>query len=307
MADRQLSAPTRASYGIRHDNRVLRDRYVKIGNHLAQHRELSITAIGLATHIQSLPAGAKVTVKSLSERFPEGEVRIAAALRELEEHGYLTRYRERLPSGQVVSHVISYNVPLALRRDDGPSPEPPAPKRKAPEDPEAPQAPVEPVEPEGSVAAPPAQPTPEPPAPAAVPALPEPSSAAGPELHAQAAELLARLRLRDPRLLLSERDVARLAPAAVAWLERGVRPAVVSGVLSGGLPPEPIRAPAALLAHRLRVLLPPALRASPPSGPMPRDRTIHPLRNCDGCDRAFRAPTPGHCEDCASRPAATAA
>ncbi|KAA0929798.1 helix-turn-helix domain-containing protein, partial [Streptomyces apricus] len=23
-----------------------------------------------------------------------------------------------------------------------------------------------------------------------------------------------------------------------------------------------------------------------------------PLRNCDGCDRAFRSPEPGHCHDC---------
>ena len=25
---------------------------------------------------------------------------------------------------------------------------------------------------------------------------------------------------------------------------------------------------------------------------------VHPLRNCDGCDRAFRAPEPGLCRDC---------
>ncbi|MFG2296580.1 helix-turn-helix domain-containing protein [Streptomyces sp. NPDC048603] len=290
MADQNLSAPRRALYGIQHDNRVLRDRYVKIANHLAQHRELSITAIGLATHIQSLPTGAKVTIKSLSERFPEGEVRIAAALRELEEHGYLRRYRDRLPSGRMVSHVVSYNVPHALRRDDEPAPEPPAPLREAPETPEAP----EPEAPDGPTLP-------------ATPALPQPSAEATPELHAQAAELLARLRLRDPRLILSERDVNRLAPAATAWLERGVRPAVVSGVLSEGLPPEPIRAPAALLAHRLRELLPPVLPAAHPSAPLPPDLTIHPLRTCDDCDLAFRAPAPGRCVDCAAKPAATAA
>ncbi|MEV7614593.1 helix-turn-helix domain-containing protein [Streptomyces sp. NPDC089799] len=289
MADRQLSAPTCAPYGIRHDNRAPRDRYVKIGNHLAQHRELSITAIGLATHIQSLRAGTKVTVKSLCERFPEGEVRIAAALRELEEHGYLARYRERLPSGRVVSHVISYNVPLALRGDDDePPPEPPAPKREeSPDVPEAaPEAPAEP--PPG-------------------PDLPEPSEPADPELLTQAAELLARLRLRDPRLTLSTRDVTRLAPAAAAWLERGVRPAVVSGMLAGGLPAEPIRAPAALLAHRLREGLPPAIAASRPAGQRHPDFTIHPLRTCDDCDRAFRSPTPGRCTPCTSLRPATAA
>ncbi|WP_251072333.1 helix-turn-helix domain-containing protein [Streptomyces sp. ISL-43] len=98
-----------------------RERYVKIGNHLAQHGELSLTAIGLSTHIQSLPTGAKVSIKALSERFSEGETRIAGALRELEAHGYLSRTRERLPSGQVVTRTVSYNVPLVARTSPRPS------------------------------------------------------------------------------------------------------------------------------------------------------------------------------------------
>ncbi|GGR74004.1 hypothetical protein GCM10010269_11240 [Streptomyces humidus] len=60
-----------------------------IGNHLAQHPDLSGLAIGLAVHIQSLPAGARVDIKTLAARFPEGPTRTAAALRELETHGYL--------------------------------------------------------------------------------------------------------------------------------------------------------------------------------------------------------------------------
>ena len=60
-----------------------------IGNHLAQHPDLSGLAIGLAVHIQSLPSGTKVDIKTLAARFPEGTTRIAAALRELETHGYL--------------------------------------------------------------------------------------------------------------------------------------------------------------------------------------------------------------------------
>ncbi|MGW6686714.1 hypothetical protein [Streptomyces sp. NPDC054961] len=91
------------------------ERYVKICNRLAQHGELSLTAIGLSIHIQSLPTGAPVSIKALSARFSEGETRIAAALREQEAHGYLSRTRERLPSGQVVTRTVSYNVPLALR------------------------------------------------------------------------------------------------------------------------------------------------------------------------------------------------
>ncbi|MFD0272018.1 helix-turn-helix domain-containing protein, partial [Streptomyces sp. NPDC127106] len=55
MADQQLSAPVRALSGVRHINRAHHTRFVVIGNHLAQHDELSLTAIGLSTHIQSLP------------------------------------------------------------------------------------------------------------------------------------------------------------------------------------------------------------------------------------------------------------
>ncbi|MBW5481033.1 helix-turn-helix domain-containing protein [Streptomyces bambusae] len=274
-------------------------RYVKISNLLAQHRELSITAIGLATHIQSLPEGAKVTIKVLAERFPEGEVRIAAALKELEEHGYLARYQERLRTGRVVSHIVSYNIPAAAEApvdddhhddDDQPPPEPPP----APKPPVAEPPVVEP-------------PAPDPAVPPAAAELPEPSDSATPETHAEAQDLLARLRLRDPRLLLSERDVNRLAPAVATWLERGIRPSIVSATLAGGLPVEPIRAPAALLAHRLREWLPPRLLPPPvveagPSG----DRVIHPFVNCEGCELAFRSPEPGYCRDCAPGDSAVA-
>ncbi|MFI8001920.1 helix-turn-helix domain-containing protein [Streptomyces sp. NPDC086010] len=87
--------------------------FTVIGNHLSQHRALSLVAIGLAVHIQSLPAGARIGVKRLAERFPESEVRIAAALRELEATGYLRRSRERLPNGRICTRTVSYNQPGA--------------------------------------------------------------------------------------------------------------------------------------------------------------------------------------------------
>ncbi|MPY46495.1 helix-turn-helix domain-containing protein, partial [Streptomyces phyllanthi] len=40
----------------------------------------------------------------------------------------------------------------------------------------------------------------------------------------------------------------------------------------------------------------------PPFGAATRPPAIqHPLQNCDGCDRAFRAPEPGRCRDCRTR------
>ncbi|WP_406726162.1 hypothetical protein WJ438_17970 [Streptomyces sp. GD-15H] len=52
-----------------------------VGDHLAQHRELSLTAIGQATYIPSVPEGPLVDIRSLAERFPEGRDRIAFAPR----------------------------------------------------------------------------------------------------------------------------------------------------------------------------------------------------------------------------------
>ncbi|MFG2439970.1 helix-turn-helix domain-containing protein [Streptomyces sp. NPDC048508] len=335
MDTQNLSAPPcpqpRFPRGITHINVRQTSRYTVIGNHLAQHRELSLLAIGLATHIQSLPGGARVDIKSLTARFPEGETRIAAALRELEAHGYLSRTRERLPSGQVVTHTVSYNQPresalrraraalAGLRHPGRTRVEPLRPLRsdlilnhaqRAPADPtpcvepsvEPPTAradsPVEPPTP--PVATPPAPAVP-PPASGETPAqtrhkptLPTPLTP-GPDGDRTAVDLLADLHRHDPRLLLAERDVLRLAPAVTAWLERGPTPEAVRRALTADLP-EPLRHPAALLAHRLTELLPPPLPAALP--PPHRD----PLQNCDGCDRAFRAPEPGHCRDCRHRP-----
>ncbi|MCT2592225.1 helix-turn-helix domain-containing protein [Streptomyces sp. N2-109] len=258
MGEPQPSATPRA--GVTHVRTRHADRFTVVGNHLAQHRELTLVAIGLAVHIQSLPDGARVDIKTLTARFPEGEVRIAAALRELEAHDYLTRTRARLPSGRIVTHTVSYDQPGAPPVPACPQPEP-EPKRR------------------------------EHAAPAPAP-LPEPRTADLPR-HRTAADLLAALRRDEPRLLLPERDVRRLAPATATWLERGIDPAAVRRTLTANLPQGPLRHPAALLAHRLTALMPPPLPAAPPPAPRP-----HPLQNCDHCDRAHRSPTPGPCPTC---------
>ncbi|MFH9730486.1 hypothetical protein [Streptomyces sp. NPDC017260] len=85
-------------------------------------------------------------------------------------------------------------------------------------------------------------------------------------------------------------------PLVTVWLERGVPATAVERVLTSGLPQEPIRHPAAFLERRLTADLPPVLptpRPVTPSAARP-----DPLQTCDDCDRAFRAPQPGHCRDC---------
>ncbi|MFE5615369.1 helix-turn-helix domain-containing protein [Streptomyces sp. NPDC056543] len=250
--------------GVVHDNSRHTTRFTVVGNHLAQHAELSLLAIGLAVHIQSLPGGAAVDIRSLAARFPEGKARIAAALRELEAHGYLRRSCERTSSGQIVTRTVSCNQPGragqvdATRRE--PATKPKRPVRRA------------------------------------LPAVPLPAYPA-PDLLRTALDVLAGLHREDPRLLLSATDAEHLAPGVVAWLERQMPPSAVRHALTSGLPPDRLHRPAALLAHRLTAQLPPLPPFRAADSPPP---VIHPLQNCDACDRAFRAPEPGTCGGCPS-------
>ncbi|MFK4182553.1 helix-turn-helix domain-containing protein [Streptomyces sparsogenes] len=243
MAEQQLSARPRArsvvsrsAGGVTQISDYQPRRYTIIGDHLTQHRDLSLTAIGLGAHIQSLPDGAAVDIRTLSGKFAEGRERIAAALRELEDHGYIKRIRERTPEGRIVTRTLSYNVPRTA--DDGHAAEP------APE-----PAAEEPTPPKRERAARP---------PATTPPPPPPTSGTTP----------------TPPPARPHRPTPPPLPEPTA-------PA-----------PERHRTAAALLAHRLTALLPPPLPAAEP-----RSRPV-PLQNCDGCDRAFRAPRPGLCRDC---------
>ncbi|MFF7294337.1 helix-turn-helix domain-containing protein [Streptomyces sp. NPDC008265] len=375
MASQNPSAATRetprlrsgtARSGVIHVNTWHTRRFTVVGNHLLQHPGLSAMAIGLAAHIQSLPEGAPVGVKVLAGRFPEGEIRIAAALRELERHGYLERRRERLASGRVVTRTYFHNKPGAAGPDEGGPGHPPrggpeagVPDHRAVGRPDGPppdgavlvgavpgaaasdaQVPGAQV-PDGAVfvglvrdaaasdapvsdgpvtraeaSGVPVLDRPGTPGAAGVPRVhrppPEPQFAPGPVPAAPAfplaapeaapphpaAELLAGLRRRDPRLLLAERDVARLAPGVAAWLGRGLDAEAVARALSRDLP-EPLRNPAGVLAYRLGALLPPRLPPLPGPAARPHpDRITYPMQNCDGCDRGFRAPEPGRCGDC---------
>ncbi|MDX3308295.1 helix-turn-helix domain-containing protein [Streptomyces sp. NPDC054884] len=260
--------------GLTHDNARHTTRFTVIGNHLAQHRQLSLLAIGLGVHIQSLPKGARVDIKSLTARFPEGATRIAAALRELESHGYLRRERSRIPGGRIVTRTVSCNQPG--RHDPRPAAAEHAehaPGAATPGKPKKPRGPSKPL-----------------------PAVPRPGYPA-PALLQAAADLLAGLRRHDPGLLLSACDTAHLAPGVAAWLERNVSPAAVRQALTADLPPEGVRRPAALLAHRLMALLPPPPPFRGPAAPPPA--VPHEMRNCDGCDRGIRSPEPGaRCREC---------
>ncbi|MGJ3560529.1 hypothetical protein ACR6C2_26610 [Streptomyces sp. INA 01156] len=109
---RRSAAPS----GVTHVRTYQSGQYVLVGNHLAQHSELSLIAIGLATHIFSVPEGTLVDIRSLTERFPEGRDRIALALRELETHGYLERVREHTETGRLATRTYAHHTPLSAAR-----------------------------------------------------------------------------------------------------------------------------------------------------------------------------------------------
>ncbi|RPK63592.1 hypothetical protein EES43_11290 [Streptomyces sp. ADI96-02] len=323
-------------------------RFTVVGNDLAQHPGLSSTAVGLAVRIQSLPRGAEVGIKALAARFPEGEKRIAAALRELEAHGYLQRDRTRLASGRIVTRTVFCNQPAALLRPRaaGPStasapsvrpvasvasvpaapavPPPaaaPAPTPQSPVTVVPTPAPATPVATDTATAtAVPEQRTPQtpvtpvplvpvvPPPTASRPAprpLPQPRQLT-PDLQRAAAALLSDLRRHAPQFVLSESDVSHLVPGVAAWLERDARPDAIRHALTDD-PPHPLRHPAKLVKHRLTALLPPPLPLAHDLAAPARRVTVTPFQTCEGCDRAFRSTAPGHCRDCRTASARTAA
>ncbi|MBL1099543.1 hypothetical protein [Streptomyces coffeae] len=276
MAEPQSNAPTRAdagapTSGVIHVRTRLTADFTVIANALAQRRGSAVT-IGVAAYILSLPDGAPVSIAALCEHFTEGEILISRALRELESTGYLERRRERGPGGTIRTRTYFYDVP------GGGAPAPPRPRtprpspvREAPAARTAPQA----SGPEATAESDP------------VPSLAEADEGA--------VTILASLRVADPRLVLSRRDVAELAPAVAQWLSAGVGPAQITRALTAGLPGRLLTRPARILAYRLSEppLPVPAAPVAPPSAP-----PTLPLRTCDGCDRAFRSANGGRCRDC---------
>ncbi|MGW8490047.1 hypothetical protein [Streptomyces sp. NPDC055886] len=301
--------------GVIHITLPHTDRFTIVGNHLAQHPDLSCTAVGLAVRIQSLPQGTEIGIKALTARCKEGEKRIAAALRELEAHGYLQRSRNRLPGKKVITRTVFCNKPTALphpRRPaaEAPTPAPvqvpaPVPVRIPPPAPEAPVAPPVPAPPAPS--APlfvPRVPPPTAPKASRRP-LPQPSDLT-PELDRAATAFLSDLHRHAPQFILSEDDVRRLVPGVAAWLERAARPDAIRRALTDD-PPHPLKHPAKLLSYQLTELLPPAPPGADDLAALARPRvTVTPFQTCDDCDRAFRSADPGCCRDCRETRAAYA-
>ncbi|MFI2431573.1 hypothetical protein [Streptomyces sp. NPDC018693] len=292
MADPQSNAPLRAdagapTSGVIHVRTRLTADFTVISNALAQRRGSAVT-VGVAAYILSLPDGTPVSITALCEHFTEGEILISRALRELEADGYLERRRERLSTGQIRTRTYFYDLPGG---DPDPDPGP---------DPDGPPEPPKPRRPRKAPAAAPVVS-----ASAAVQEkvqVPVPAEAETPlplaDADPKAIAVLAALRRVDPRLVLTEREAARLAPGVTRWLAAGLLPTQITDHLTAGLPDHLLTRPAGILAYRLREtpLSAPARSAEPPAHP-----AVVPLQNCDGCDRGFRSAEHGRCRDCRQR------
>ncbi|MFF2193677.1 helix-turn-helix domain-containing protein [Streptomyces sp. NPDC058157] len=338
MAPEHPSAPERATYGVRHSNVRHTTRYTIIGNHLTQHPHLTLTARGLAAYIQSLPSGAPIGIKDLARRLPEGEIRIASALRELEAYGYLKRVREQLPDGRFVTHTVSYNHPktAATRPPQPPPPQHPAPEPEPEPKPEPEPEPTPEPEPKPAPEPEP-KPAPEPepkPAPEPEPKPdpeqePDPEPEPVPDPEPDPESVLEPVLEREPAPAPPPEPAAQPAPgptparrAAMAVLAelRRADPRLLLGRqdierlapqlepwLERGVTREAV---ICVLTARLPIpLTNPAglihhrLTAQeppdlPPAARRPAYVPPDPFQTCPKCDKAFRSPVPGTCAGC---------
>lgn len=92
--------------------------YTVMSNHHLRNTELSLKAKGLLSLMLSLPDNWDYTTKGLACICKDGVDSICAAVRELEEHGYVIRERVRGANGQLGS--IEYTI---LEQPAEPSPE----------------------------------------------------------------------------------------------------------------------------------------------------------------------------------------
>ncbi|MFE1286419.1 hypothetical protein [Streptomyces sp. NPDC058751] len=295
MADPQFNAPSRAdagapTSGVIHVRTRLNADFTVISNALAQRRGSAVT-VGVAAYISSLPDGSRVSITALCEHFTEGEILISRALGELEAAGYLERRRERTPTGQVRTRTYFYDVPGG---DPDPDPDGSSDPDGSPEPPSKPRRPRK--TPAAAAVAPAFAVVRETARALAMAEAEKPVPLA--DADPRAVAVLAALRRVDPRLVLSEQEAARLAPAVTRWLAAGLSPTRITDHLTGGLPDRLLARPAGILAYRLREtpLPAPARSEEPPAGP-----AVAPMRNCDGCDRGFRSEHPGRCRDCRRR------
>lgn len=92
--------------------------YTVMANHHLRDKTLSLKSVGLLSKMLSFNDGWKFSTKGLASICKEGPDAILAALRELEQHGYLVRHRIRDSKGRMCDTVFEiYEEPQAIFPD----------------------------------------------------------------------------------------------------------------------------------------------------------------------------------------------
>jgi hypothetical protein len=254
------------------------DAFTQIRNAVFRDARLSAKAMGIFGNISTHRDGWGITPESISSQMRDGVGAVKAGLRELEQHGYLHRERERRPDGTLgSSSYFITDQPEPIREtpssepgvENPPVDEPPVDQPPQGEPPvDQPTVDDRPHKKISNSTRPPGEDHPPSPPPAvASPAQPEggreggrdaappdiPDALVGPE--GAAYDALSRIAAAEPRLLLGARELVRLAPLAVPWLDRGTE-GQLRQALTAGLPAE-VGCPARLLRRRLLDKLPP--------------------------------------------------
>lgn len=87
--------------------RVIKNRsYTVMANYHLRDKKLSLKAVGLLSKMLSFNDGWQFSTKGLSMICKEGPDAVLAALRELEDHGYLVRHRQRDSKGRMSNTVF---------------------------------------------------------------------------------------------------------------------------------------------------------------------------------------------------------
>ena len=90
----------------------LQKDYTIMSNHHLKNRNLSLKAKGLQSLMLSLPESWDYTIRGLVTLSKDGRDSVIAALKELENEGYLERHRKRNEKGQVQdTEYIIYQIP----------------------------------------------------------------------------------------------------------------------------------------------------------------------------------------------------
>lgn len=104
-----------------------------MSNHHLRNIKLSLKAKGLLSLMLSLPEDWDYTTKGLAYICKDGIDSIATALKELEQHGYLTRRRLRNENGQLGDIEYAIHEQPTLPDEEGVSPKRENPRQEKPE------------------------------------------------------------------------------------------------------------------------------------------------------------------------------